>query len=311
MSLPPESRTALRRTMAVINGKGGVGKTSTVSNVGGLLASAGYKVLLVDLDVQGNLAEDLGYVGTDLNDEGLGLFQAVSAGQPIVPVRGIRPGLDVVPGGERLEDLDDVLSGRRRREGSAAAEAFAASLAPTAAAYDLVLIDCPPGQEVLQEVALVAARWVIIPTRTDVSSRKGLRKVARRFDTAGHINPELQLLGVILHGATKAATRITAEAIAGVQEDFSGSAPLFTAHIRYAEAAAVDARKRGQLVHELERDVASGPKWWERRRNGQKGSGLAASAGTLAQDYQALAEEIVDRLADEERRIDAEAGVAV
>jgi len=67
--------------------------------------------------------------------------------------------------------------------------------------------------------------------------------------------------------------------------------------IRYVEAAAVDARNRGQLVHELERDVLNAPKWYEQLRAGTSKEGtLAASAGTLAADYQALAEEVLTRL---------------
>jgi len=290
-------RPQLRRVVAVINGKGGVGKTSVVANLGGLLAAAEYRVLLVDLDPQGNLGEDLGYAGAGMGDEGRGLFLSLSTSSPLQPLREVRPNLDVIVGGEELNDLAATLYARRQRNAAGAATALAAGLAGIAGDYDLVLVDCPPGQEILQEAALVAARWILIPTRTDASSRKGLREVGRRFLAARDNNPDLQLLGVLLFGTTSTARRITAQARTDLHTDLGGVAPLFDTAIRYVEAAAVDARNRGQLVHELERDVLNAPKWYERLRAGTAKEGtLAASAGTLAADYQALAEEVLNRL---------------
>ena len=72
---------------------------------------------------------------------------------------------------------------------------------------------------------------------------------------------------------------------------------MFNATIRHVEAAAVDARGRGQQVHELERDVDSRPKWYERLKNPDLRAGpLATSAGVLAEDYQGVAEEVIRRL---------------
>jgi hypothetical protein len=72
---------------------------------------------------------------------------------------------------------------------------------------------------------------------------------------------------------------------------------VFQATIRHVEAAAVDARSRGQLVHELERDVHNRPKWYERLRNPDlRVEPLASSAGVLAEDYQAVAEEVIGRI---------------
>ncbi|MGL5828951.1 MAG: ParA family protein, partial [Angustibacter sp.] len=86
------------RTIAVVNGKGGVGKTTITANVGGLLASSGHRVLLVDMDPQGNLAEELGYTNSEINDEGLALAQSLAFGAPLTPVENIRKGLDVIVG---------------------------------------------------------------------------------------------------------------------------------------------------------------------------------------------------------------------
>jgi cellulose biosynthesis protein BcsQ len=291
----PVDRYSLRRTVAVINGKGGVGKTSLVANLGGLLAAADYRVLLIDLDPQGNLGEDLGYTAAGLSDDGAGLLQAVTSGQRVAPLADIRPRLDVVPGGEALHDLAGALHARRQRQPHAASMALAASLTGLAGNYDLVLLDCPPGQDVLQEAALAAARWALIPTKTDVSSRKGLREVAARFAVARLLNPDLAVLGVVLFGVNRSATRVESDARAAIATELGDVAPVFRSTIRHVEASAFDVRERGQLVHELEQAALNAPKWYERLRagsTGAQGGALASSAGALAGDYQSLAEEI-------------------
>jgi|SRR5664279_485317 len=290
-------RAALRRTVAVVNGKGGVGKTSITANLAGLYAAAGYRVLAVDLDPQGNLGNDLGYLGAGLSDDGAAFQMAATVGAAPTPVRDVRPNLDVVPGGEQLHDLAAVLQSRRLT-GRGGVESLAASLGAVAGGYDLVLLDCPPGSDVLQAGALAAARWVLVPSKTDDASRAGLREVARRFVAARQTNPELTLIGVVLFGVNPSARRVVAQARETLVQDLGGAAPVLDAVIRHVEAAAVDARGRGQLVHELERDVHTAPKWYERLRHPDQGrlEPLASSAGPLAEDYQRLAEEVLARI---------------
>jgi cellulose biosynthesis protein BcsQ len=139
----------LSRVVVVAQGKGGVGKTSLTANVSGLAALAGHRVLAVDLDPQGNLARDLGYGQSD----GESLLQAVVAGIP-VPVTGdVRPGLDVVAGGPAVADLLGLALARSSRGGRDLADLLLASLAPVVSAYDLVLVDTPPGERLLVEAA--------------------------------------------------------------------------------------------------------------------------------------------------------------
>src|SRR5204862_7551815 len=120
----------------VINGKGGTLKTSITANLAGLVAEGDMRVLAVDLDPQGNLAEDLGYGDDERADEGLGLLEAVMAGRPLAPVRDVRPNLDVVPGGEHLTELAVMLQSRRQRDPSGVT-ALARSMAGVAGEYDL------------------------------------------------------------------------------------------------------------------------------------------------------------------------------
>jgi len=302
MPLAPEQHAKLRRAIVVTNGKGGVGKTSTVSHLSGLLALAGYRCLAVDLDPQGNLGDDLGYNGAGLSDNGQGLFRSVTSGDPITPLRNVRENLDVLPGGEHLEELSATLDSRRRRVGEEAVLALAKCLS-AGEEYDFIVIDTPPGEPVLQEAALAAARWVVVPYKSDAASRKGLQEVARRVSAAWKVNPDLRLLGVFLFGVGSAASRIKERAQAGIREDLGEQAPVLDATIRHLEAPAVDVRGRGQLAHELEQDVLSAPKWYERLRTGAAAGEVPAStAGTLAEDYRRLAEELFRRLAEQEKR---------
>ena len=287
--------TALQRCIAVINAKGGTGKTSTVANIGGLAAAAGHRTLLVDLDPQGNLAVDLGYSG----DDGKGLYGALTLDVPFAPLTDVRPDLDVLPGGRLLEDLAAVAAARTARGGADLTQGFRHALAAAAQPYDLVLIDCPPGLRVLQDMALGASAYALIPTRTDEASLAGMSLVADRFTAARTANPGLQLLGVVLWGVTRTATRVRTAVRASVQADLGATAPVFETVVRYVEAAAVDARRRGQLIHELEADVAKAPKFYERLRAGTRGASepLAPSASGLAEDYAALTREVLSRLA--------------
>lgn len=287
----------MSRVIVIANGKGGVGKTSLSANLLGLFAAAGYRCLGIDLDPQGNLGIDLGYLSAGQSDLGQGLAAAALTGLAPKPIAEVRPGLDVVAGGEHLHDLAAMLQSRSNR-GQGAWDTLTQSISQIAGDYDLVIIDCPPGSDVLQAGALAAGQWLLVPTRTDDASRAGLREVARRFGQARATNPELQLLGVVIFGTTTGARRILRQAREALITDLGGDAQMLSATIRYAEAAAWDARSRGQLFHELEAAIGEAPPWWERRRNPQADSApvVAASATSVAEDYQRLAEQVLERL---------------
>lgn len=294
-----DQHQALTRVVAVVNGKGGVGKTTITANVGGLLAAGGSHVLLVDLDPQGNLAEELGYTGTSLDDGGRALAQALVFGGGFKPARDVRPGLDVLVGGPELDMAAAGLTMRAQKDPVGAKLALAAGLAVVAGEYDLVLIDCPPGQETLQQAALAAARWALIPVKTDSSSRKGLRDVARRLRAVIEVNPDLDLLGVVLFGVNRSASRVVDSARAAIAGDLGSESSVFQTSIRHVEAAAQEVRDRGLLVHELEKAVAAGPTWWQVRRSGRSDDDgpRVRSASGLAEDYQTLGDEIILRIA--------------
>lgn len=292
------NRDALSRVIAVINGKGGVLKTTIVSNVAGILAASGYRVLVVDLDPQGNLAEDLGYDLAADNDQGAALAKALMFGESPSVRRDVRPNLDVLVGGLELDSASAGLAARKNRDSRAA---LAEILAPIAHEYDVILLDCPPGDEMLQTNAIAAAAWAIIPVKSDKSSRKGLAAVAKRLEQVIDINPDLDLLGVILADVGAGSSAIRREARGHVAELFGFADVMFDASIRHSEATAQRARETGQLVIELEQQSKDGPAWWQvRRGEAESVAVIPATASSVAADLHAVAQEMIVRLSKAE-----------
>lgn len=288
---------AFDNTVVIAQGKGGVGKTSLAANLAGLAAAeAQLRVLVVDLDQQANLRRDL---GTDKNT-GDALLTALISGDRLPVLRDVRPRLDMVPGGPAVADLSGLMFARHQRGGGDLTDMITASLATMADDYDLIIIDTPPGERLTVEAAMGAARFVIIPTAADDGSLDGLELTAERFVNAQQRNPDLMLLGVVLFGVgaqSKAIERETRQIIADVLGD---AAPVFAARIRHQAAAAVDARRAGLLIHELEQKVAASKGQRLARLAGKKptdgGVGIdlrTRDAKGLTDDYWTLTKEVL------------------
>lgn len=296
-------RTGLDRVCAFVNGKGGVLKTTLTANLGGLLAVSGWRVLLVDFDPQGNLGLDLGYRHTSTDDDGLAMAQSLMFGAPLTPVKDVRPNLDVVPGGSHLDQAAAGLVSLAGKDGRKAKLALAVALAQVADQYDIIFIDCPPGNEPLQLAALGAAAQIIVPTKTDRGGREGLLGVAKRLDSVIDINPGIDLLGVIIAATSSSARTVQRTVREAIVEAFGSEHVLFENMVRHAESPAQAVRERGVLVHELEEQVNAGPKWYEVLRGTAKGeASQPRSAGNVAEDLHRVAQELVARLEAAEQR---------
>ena len=294
-------RSVLTRVVAVINGKGGVGKTTLAANSGGLLARSGYRVLLVDTDPQGNLGLDLGYADTERDDDGRSLTAGLLELGEASILREVRPNLDVIVGGPALHSAAAALAAARK--GTEPRDALARVLAPIAADYDLILVDCPPGNESLQTAAIAAARWAIVPAKADEGTARGLREIAQRLDQVIDINPDLDLLGVALFDIEKQATRVEESARQMVAETVGTSEILFKASIRHSTAVAQQGRGRGLLVHELDEYARSQPEWWRiRRGEAVAGETATRTASSVADDLHALTAEVIERLTERENQ---------
>lgn len=291
-----------RKVIAIVNGKGGVGKSSLSSALAVAWAKIGQEVLLMEMDEQGNNCEDLGISNTAMNDRGHAQAAAVLEGKPLTPTGAARPHLHVVPGGDELEEVVEELYCQRRLakrandpdEATAWMGMYAAAIDKVRDDYDVIILDIAPGSEVLQLAALTAADYILIPSKSDPSSRKGLRTVAKRFSVAAGNNTMLRLLGVVLFATNSSATKVQKNIKDSLESDLRGAAPVFEQNIRHVEAAAVEARLRGKVPQEL-------------RTSSELGTSLRKSMKDLAGDYQSLAIEVMQAMATVRSQDDAEA----
>ena len=303
-------RSSLQRVVAVINNNGGVGKTTLCANIGGILAEANWRVLILELDPQGNLGLDLGYRHTDGDDKGSALSKSVLFGDTLIPLKNVRPNLDVLPGGEHIEILDKGISPRMSQsgsEGTAARLSLAKSLAAIGDNYDLILLDCPPNIDSIQMLAVAAARYILIPAKADDASIDGLRLTARRLDKVVDINPEVDLLGVVNFDSSTSETKVRQEFSDDIVEALESEEArkfIFTSYVRHSGATAKAARKKRVLVHELEKSVQKQEKWYEALRRGAKHiSAGPQAAGNVADSLYAVTQELTARLTAAEAEV--------
>jgi chromosome partitioning protein len=183
----------MTRTVAIANQKGGVGKTTTAVNLAAGLALSQKRVLLIDLDPQGNAGSGLGLPGVKITK---GIYEVLTGGAslPDVIVETEIAGLHLVPSGQRLVGAEVELAGVERRE-----YRLKEALRDIEGRYDFIFIDAPPSLGFLTLNALTAARSVLVPVQCEYYALEGLSHLlgAIRLVQQG-LNPSLQIEGVLL-----------------------------------------------------------------------------------------------------------------
>jgi chromosome partitioning protein len=181
------------RTFALVNQKGGVGKTTTAVNLGTALAAMGRSALIIDLDPQGNASTGFGLErGQRLRGTYEMLLGGLTLDQAAVPTS--IPRLSIVPSSVDLAGAEIELVNSERRE-----HRLAEAMLGVRAKYDYVLIDCPPSLNLLTLNALAAVDALVVPLQTEFYALEGLSNLVQTVERVKRtFNPKLELAGIIL-----------------------------------------------------------------------------------------------------------------
>lgn len=205
------------KIVAIANQKGGVGKTTTAVNLGAALAEQGQRILLIDLDPQGNATSSLGLqglVGESVYDPLLG---SVSVAAKIFPTRLERlfiipSDLDLAGAEVEIARMDDHLTRLTK------------ALVPLREdhAFDFILLDCPPSLGILMTNALAAADELLTPIQCEFFALEGLVRIVGIVDQikAAGVNDNLELRGIVMT-MFDARTNLSAQVVAEVREHFA------------------------------------------------------------------------------------------
>lgn len=202
------------RVVAFANQKGGVGKTTSAVNTSVILADSGHRVLLIDLDPQGNSTSSL---GVDKDELAATTSDVLLDGRTVADaaVRAVRPRLDLLASTPVLAGAEVELVPISQRE-----HRLKVACEHVAGDYDLTIIDCPPSLGLLTVNALTAADSVVIPIQCEFLALEGVSQLITTIDLVKRqLNPELDLLGVLMT-MYDARTRLSSHVVAEVRRHF-------------------------------------------------------------------------------------------
>ena len=200
------------RKICIINQKGGVGKTTTTVNLAVGLAKAGKKILVLDLDAQGNINTCLPAESKrdmyDLLVENARLRECIAS---------VNENLDIVTSKETLTKAELILVGEQNRE-----KILKKNLG-TVSGYDYILLDCPPSLGLLNQNALLYADEAIIPASTDILGLDGLQKISSAIDKINEVfNHDIQI-SVVVPTMFDSRTKVCKATLKAMNKEFFGS----------------------------------------------------------------------------------------
>lgn len=222
----------MARIIAVANQKGGVGKTTTAVNLSACLAEAGKRVLLIDIDPQGNATSGLGVNRKGLKASVYELLLDDMAVNDAAVETGVE-GLWLVPATIDLAGAEIELVPRISRENR-----LKRALEPARSRFDFILIDCPPSLGLLTINALTAADSILIPIQCEYYALEGLTQLMDTFKLVREaLNPALEVEGVLLT-MFDGRTNLSIQVVEDVKRFFRGKVyrSIITRNVRLSEA---------------------------------------------------------------------------
>lgn len=245
------------RVIAIANQKGGVGKTTTTSNLGIGLAKQGKRVLLIDADAQGSLTASLGYTEPDRLEITLATVMGNLINDEIVePMEGIlhhEEGIDLMPGNIELSGLEVSLVNVMSRE-----RIMREYIGIVADYYDYILIDCMPSLGMITINAFSCADSILIPVQAAYLPVKGLQQLIKTIGKVKRqINPKLEIEGILLT-MVDSRTNYAKDISAMLQEAYGSKIRIFANNIPISvRAAEISAEGISIYTHDPKGKVAS------------------------------------------------------
>ena len=182
------------KVISVVNQKGGVGKTTTAVNLSTALAAINKKVLLIDLDPQGNLSTGLGVKSEDRKINVYDLIMVENISMERATLKTKIPFLDIVPSGKNLSGIEFELSDDNNRN-----KKLQYKIKKIERKYDFIIIDCPPSLGVLTINSLVASELILVPLQCEFYALEGLAQLLKTVEAVkNNLNPYLELEGIVL-----------------------------------------------------------------------------------------------------------------
>ena len=186
------------KIISIINQKGGVGKTTTVINLASALSQQGKKILVIDLDPQGNATTGLGLSNTEQSDQTIyGILNGTMPINDVIKKTNFK-NLDLISSNVDLSGLEVETAGDNDRAFILKTK-LTAYLNDSGGLYDYILIDCPPSLSLLTVMALVSSDSLLVPLQTEFFALEGLTQLMKTIERIKvNLNPKLEIQGILL-----------------------------------------------------------------------------------------------------------------
>ena len=224
----------MSRVIAIANQKGGVGKTTTSINLSACLAEKGKKVLLIDMDSQGNTTSGFGFEKNELDKTVYEVLrEEVSIEEAIIPVEECFENLFLIPANRNLAGAEIELVTRENMQ-----HILKKQLEPIKDEYDFIVIDCPPALGMLTVNAMTAADSVLVPIQCEYYALEGLTQLIHTINLVKKkLNPLLELEGVVFT-MYDSRTNLSLQVVENVKDNLKQNIykTIIPRNIRLAEA---------------------------------------------------------------------------